>query len=474
MKSYSCGLRIATAVALSAVLFGCEDDECVPVEDLAGAWHGTYTLSTGGSSNANRIIPIGVSAGSGGVNPDDPDAGPVNAIELVVSDDGNGIAGAYMTGSGAQGTIDGRQNGALILFEASQSGACSGTFDGTAEVCGNRMTIDMTGEDCEGESHVTGNLRRVEVNTGTCRWTTDGECDEPQGTNACAPGSDTVDCAGVVGVCLRKRNGICDESVGTGLCPEGTDVTDCRDATAQCAWHDDGVCDEPEGTGLCVEGADSGDCGVGPAFCAFTNDGVCDEPENGGSCAEGTDFNDCNFVGNFCPFTDDGFCDEVNVGGSCPRGSDFNDCNGFTSCPFTDNGQCDEPEGTGACVEGTDFNDCNSSVTAFCADGTACSPGFGFANVGASACCLLSGGCGVTLGSGSCVVPEPIVRSTCPPLSGVAIMTGGGGCCLESGVCGIDLTFGGLGCVSGEAFPDFVETIGCDPNPLPEDDAGAP
>ena len=33
-------------------------------------------------------------------------------------------------------------------------------------------------------------------NTATCEFQNDGECDEPEGTGACAEGTDTVDCGG--------------------------------------------------------------------------------------------------------------------------------------------------------------------------------------------------------------------------------------------------------------------------------------
>ena len=33
-------------------------------------------------------------------------------------------------------------------------------------------------------------------NTATCDFQNDGECDEPEGTGACAEGTDTVDCGG--------------------------------------------------------------------------------------------------------------------------------------------------------------------------------------------------------------------------------------------------------------------------------------
>ena len=59
---------------------------------------------------------------------------------------------------------------------------------------------------------------------GSCEWTNDGECDEPEGTDLCPEGSDTNDCATT---CRWTYDGECDEPEGTGLCPEGSDAYDC-------------------------------------------------------------------------------------------------------------------------------------------------------------------------------------------------------------------------------------------------------
>jgi hypothetical protein len=118
-----------------------------------------------------------------------------------------------------------------------------------------------------------------------CPTTGDGVCNEPEGTNTCAEGSDIADC----NTCATTNNGTCDEPEGTGTCPEGTDVFDCTGSG--CPWTNNGTCDEPEGTGACPEGTDVNDCDAPP--CATTNNGVCDEPEGTAICPEGTDVNDC-------------------------------------------------------------------------------------------------------------------------------------------------------------------------------------
>lgn len=450
----------ALGLALALALGACDEDECEPVEDLAGSWTGTLSLGDGAES-------VFASGRDGGVAGD--------YIQLIVDDTGNRITGFYSTGSGNQGTIDGLQNGSALFFEAVQTGSCSGTFDGTAEVCGREMKISLEGEDCNGDDQKgTGRLRHTPARTAECNpdWIEDGECDEPQGTDYCAPGTDTVDCYGVNGVCLARNDGVCDEPSGTGLCPDGTDVLDCRgEVGSGCEWRDDGVCDEPSGTGLCGLGEDPNDCaGMVPQVCPFTHDGICDEPQNGGSCPPGSDFNDCSGA---CPFTNDGFCDEFQNGGSCPPGSDFNDCQG--SCPFFGDGVCDEPEGTGNCIDGSDSADCPEVI--FCATGQCTAPTF-TGGLPLGACCMGVGGaddCGLfAFGRGSCFQPEPIVRSTCQVPPEVAMFVGAaGGCCRSEGVCGIDFTRIGLGCAPIDASPLSISPVACDPTPG-DDDAGAP
>ncbi|AUX32118.1 MULTISPECIES: latent transforming growth factor beta-binding protein [Sorangium] len=150
-----------------------------------------------------------------------------------------------------------------------------------------------------------------------CPTAGDGVCDEPQGTDTCAAGTDPADC---LSFCPYTGNGICDEPEGSGRCPAGTDVDDCK--LVPCRSVQDGTCDEPEGTGRCDEGTDVDDCME--ATCPEANNGVCDEPEGTGICDEGTDAADC----------------------------------AGEPCPYVNNGECDEPEGTDYCEEGTDAADC--------------------------------------------------------------------------------------------------------------------
>lgn len=61
--------------------------------------------------------------------------------------------------------------------------------------------------------------------SSSCEWTYDGECDEPEGTGACAEGTDSYDCSS--NTCEWAYDGECDEPEGTGACAEGTDSWDC-------------------------------------------------------------------------------------------------------------------------------------------------------------------------------------------------------------------------------------------------------
>jgi len=56
---------------------------------------------------------------------------------------------------------------------------------------------------------------------GVCQFTEDGYCDEPEGTDLCAEDSDFYDCCAVV------QNGICEEEGMGGECPPTTDLHDC-------------------------------------------------------------------------------------------------------------------------------------------------------------------------------------------------------------------------------------------------------
>jgi hypothetical protein len=143
-----------------------------------------------------------------------------------------------------------------------------------------------------------------------CPYTNDGDCDEPEGLNLCAEGTDVADCSnpnsnfgfgagfgqtggGLLNPCPYTNDGDCDEPEGLNLCAEGTDVADCSNPNSNFGtgtgfgqvgggallnpcpteWLNDGDCDEPEGLNLCAEGTDVADCsnpnsffGGGPGF----------------------------------------------------------------------------------------------------------------------------------------------------------------------------------------------------------------
>jgi hypothetical protein len=109
-------------------------------------------------------------------------------------------------------------------------------------------------------------------------------CDPDEIEDACESAADDLSaCMGGGETCRYTNDGACDEPEGTDLCPEGSDEADC-----ECRWTNDGACDEPEGTDVCPEGSDEADC-----ECPWTNDGECDEPEGTGLCPEGSDVIDC-------------------------------------------------------------------------------------------------------------------------------------------------------------------------------------
>lgn len=60
--------------------------------------------------------------------------------------------------------------------------------------------------------------------------------------------------------CTTVNDGVCDEPEGTNTCAEGSDVMDCSPA---CPYVEDGVCNEPAplGDGLCAPETDTVDCG---------------------------------------------------------------------------------------------------------------------------------------------------------------------------------------------------------------------
>jgi len=90
-----------------------------------------------------------------------------------------------------------------------------------------------------------------------CPYTNDGDCDEPEGLNLCAEGTDVADCSNP------------NANYGSG---SGHGTNGLHNPCPQ-AWLGDGDCDEPEGLGLCAEGTDVADCanpnanfGDGPGY----------------------------------------------------------------------------------------------------------------------------------------------------------------------------------------------------------------
>jgi hypothetical protein len=165
---------------------------------------------------------------------------------------------------------------------------------------------------------------------GVCIYADDGICDEPEGTDLCAEGTDPVDCDGH-GSNSDSDSGDTDDSDDSDS--GDTDDSDSGDTSGTCPSYGDGVCDEPEGTGFCAEGTDPLDCepeggSTGGDECPYAGDGECDEPEGTGYCAEGTDPLDCGDTGGTCPWENDGVCDEPEGTGDCDEGTDPLDCDG--------------------------------------------------------------------------------------------------------------------------------------------------
>lgn len=242
-------------------------------------------------------------------------------------------------------------------------------------------------------------LDRQRLGNNTCRWSNDGECDDPTfgGTGACDIGTDASDCISAV-------------SSTAGLTPlNGGGLTTLNaDASANsCAFANDGECDELQygGGGFCEPGTDTNDCtanivqtpvtGDGNNSCEYANDNECDEARwgGGGYCADGTDSNDCRQLAaglddDSCQWANDGACDEMRYGGggACLDGTDATDCDmygtspealarlmslvpadiraqlGDDSCQYSNDLECDDTTfgGTEYCTPGTDATDCRA------------------------------------------------------------------------------------------------------------------
>lgn len=82
-----------------------------------------------------------------------------------------------------------------------------------------------------------------------CPYTNDGDCDEPNGLNLCAWGTDAADCS----------NPSSNFGGGTGY-GGGAPAIDTTGLRNPCPWTNDGDCDEPNGLNLCAWGTDTADC----------------------------------------------------------------------------------------------------------------------------------------------------------------------------------------------------------------------
>lgn len=146
----------------------------------------------------------------------------------------------------------------------------------------NHRTIDPSDVCCTGDCPVP--------SSNYCRWSNDGECDEPPIGFACPVGSDTADCEAVQqSPCRYADDSECDE--GT-YCLPGTDFNDCCDSVGAIkpgAQNMENVeCSDAAARLASTPRAPGSDS------CRWANDRVCDEPL---ICPEGTDTTDCSTVG---------------------------------------------------------------------------------------------------------------------------------------------------------------------------------
>lgn len=85
-----------------------------------------------------------------------------------------------------------------------------------------------------------------------CPYISDGDCDEPNGLNLCAWGTDAVDCS--------NPNSYYAGGAGyaAGIYANGTPAP--APQPVACPYTNDGDCDEPNGLNLCPWGTDAVDC----------------------------------------------------------------------------------------------------------------------------------------------------------------------------------------------------------------------
>ncbi len=153
--------------------------------------------------------------------------------------------------------------------------------------------------------------------------------------------------------CPYTNDGDCDEPNGLNLCAWGTDVADCSDPNSYYG----------SGSGYAGGGSTGGGSSGGSSStglmnpCPYTNDGDCDEPNGLGYCDWGTDVADCsNPNSNYG--SGSGYAGGGNTGGGSSGGSSSTGL--MNPCPYTNDGDCDEPNGLGYCDWGTDVTDCSN------------------------------------------------------------------------------------------------------------------
>jgi len=168
----------------------------------------------------------------------------------------------------------------------------------------------------------------------SCVFGNDNECDEYRfgGTGSCQDGSDTSDCAAWV---VQRESDFFDRARSLGVAQ--ADINRLGDNTCRWSYDGECDDPNYGGTGACETGTDAMDClgtinvntnatpapGGGDNSCPFANDNECDEARfgGGGFCDAGTDTNDCSANltqapaptggDNSCPFANDGECDKA-------------------------------------------------------------------------------------------------------------------------------------------------------------------
>jgi hypothetical protein len=106
----------------------------------------------------------------------------------------------------------------------------------------------------------------TQTNTGLrnpcpAEWQGDGDCDEPEGLNLCAEGTDVLDCSSPYSNYGTGPGWSGGRNFGpdTGRTPPTNTATN-TGLLNPCPYNNDGDCDEPEGLNLCAEGTDAADC----------------------------------------------------------------------------------------------------------------------------------------------------------------------------------------------------------------------